>query len=468
MVARVIESPIDAIVSKVRGTPRVAGGLTVKGLTRASIDGATSGAGNAFRALRGKQTQFVEAEQPLTHVPLLDGAVNSMQRLYSAKENLLRSYAYNESLQRQSRVLALNDVKEGIIKRNELDARTKEYLKNPPPLGTLNSLIAAEKAATQADYDVQMKRITKGMSQERAASYKKNLSDLMNSIALRESDEQVYAEPSKIAEKMRRATGALGVPGKVAEQVYVPFMRRPSNSIVDFFQTYIGAPLNIPYRAIQALTKPFNAEAQQRFAKATSRGLVGYGIMGLGYYLSSQGMMKNGNLVVGGKEYPIWKVPFAGWLLGIGSVLHDQGTGGAIKQAGREIASHPLLKGLEGVGGDVKAVTDALSKGNWKGLGNRAAMRGGDVASRMIPQPLPLIAEASDNKERRTNQAVYQKTLTRIPVIRQTQPEYAEKSRWSIFDPLYQSPPQPSNRAVRSGAPKPPSAPRPPIRRAAN
>jgi hypothetical protein len=131
------------------------------------------GAGNAFRALRGKQTQFVEAEQPLTHVPLLDGAVNSMQRLYSAKENLLRSYAYNESLQRQSRVLALNDVKEGIIKRNELDARTKEYLKNPPPLGTLNSLIAAEKAATQADYDVQMKRITKGMSQERAASIKR-------------------------------------------------------------------------------------------------------------------------------------------------------------------------------------------------------------------------------------------------------------------------------------------------------
>jgi hypothetical protein len=268
---------------------------------------------------------------------------------------------------------------------------------------------------------------------------------------MRSSDEQVYAEPSKISERISRATNALGAPGKVARELYLPFMKRPSNSIVDFFQTYVGAPLNIPAQAMRMMTGGFSAEAQSRFAKSVGRGTVGYSLIGLGYALAASGHMKgvvgddkdSGSLVIGGHAYPVWKVPFVGWLLGLGATIHDQGVRGVPAATAKMIKEHPLLRGIEGLGTDLSETLHAAAKGDAKALEKKAVSMAGRYASRLVPQPLPVLAEGTDAKERVMNQSVAQPTLSRIPGARETLDPYADKSRLSIVDPFYTPPAQP-------------------------
>lgn len=454
----VVGAGADRARATLTGQPRVTAMPSPAEYARSIGGGVVSGVRNAARALAGKQTDFMDAEQPLSGNAVLDGALNSMTRLYGAKENFLRSPAARLERAKLAKAMAINDARDGLIPRSEVNAQARAYQSaQPPPLGTLNTALVERLAQSQANYEKEMKVLPGLTTQSRAAQFKRDISQLMDSMARRGADEQVYAEPSKIADRVGKATRAAGLPGKIVQRFYLPFMRRPSNSIVDFAQTYVGAPLNIPAQTLRVALKDFSPEASRAFAKSF-RGAPAYALMGLGYELAHKGLMrgandpdekKRGAVLVNGRWYPIKNIPVVGWLSTLGATMHDSGAKSVPAAAAKMILDHPLLKGVQNMARTVETV----GKGDLKRAAQDTA---GEAGKRLVPQPLPIIAETSDAKARDTRGHVLQPAMTSIPFVRRAVPAYADKERGSAFDPFYIAPKLPARKKSSGTAPRPP------------
>lgn len=457
-VGRIGESSLD--IARVRGAqmigktvPRTAAGLSIKGTYEASKYLVTKGAGNVGKALTSKPSDVMPHihSGPLEN-PYVNALIGPMGRLYGAKESLIRSWAYPSERQNQASVLAHNDVLDGVIKRSGLNARIDDYLTGRTEVeGTRNKKYVESMAKNAADYEARNKEIIPSAKDMRARELSKNPSLLIDSIARQYADRQVYANPSLIAEGVkgvergiRQTSRAAGSATEVAQSIALPFVKRPSNAIIDLLYTYTGA--RVPVEAVRNSFTKLGGEhwspAEVRsFNQALARGGAGPTLFALGFALAARGMLTSQNdkqhpgaLKIGEKYYAISHVPVIGWLMTAGATAKHDGARAVPSAIAKMVAEHPLLRTFKQ---GAEAIDEGLqvAKGRTEKIGKAVSSFAGKTVSRFIPTPIAAAAETMDTQNRDTR-GVLEPSMNRIPLLRLRLPATGPKERGSAFDPF--------------------------------
>jgi 2'-5' RNA ligase len=467
--ARIPEGFVDEVVSRALGLPRVSGGQSLAGLVRAVAGLPRRGGRNALAAIKGESSELMHAHEPPTSNPYVNVAVSTMQRLYGAKEAVLRSFAYPEALHAEARVFAINDLRDKLITRSQLEERTLGYVRGTAKFtGARNSKIVEQIARQQAEYEMRSGEIGKGAVEARARTLAKKPEELIHALALQHTERQVYANPSYTSDAVKGTRQALSrIPGAgsvfdVAQAFVLPFVKRPANSVADALLTYTGA--KIPVEIARGIRAKFDegewgANRRRAFNRAVARGGVGWALFGLGIALGAAGLMtpvdddkdnlkgvkreagyQDGALHAGGRYYRIGTIPFAGWLLAMGATYHAKGARAVPGALLKMISEHPLLRSLSELADTLSEVKQATGERGDR-MRDKMAVGAARMGARLIPSPLAIFAEAADARERE-QKTVGAPFLYRLPGARNTLPAQktpfgreVEKSQWSFVDP---------------------------------
>jgi hypothetical protein len=456
-VARIPETATDIAVSRLAGKPRVSAGPSGMEVIKA-IGGLRNAPREMGAVLRGRPspTGLAPFHEGPTGNPYIDASVSIMQRLYGAKEALIRSVVYPARQEARARVFAQSDS----LPRNQIGQRAQDYISGREEFTGRTKEIAQQFAEQQADYEIRDKQIIKSMRDARIKELVNNPSELIHGLALQDTARQVYATPSATSEALARVGSSLkAIPGagpafEVGRTAIMPFAKRPSNSIADTLLTYTG--LKIPIEGYRMIDSKFSAPQREAFNRAVGRGMTAYALIGLGAALNKAGLMtgvsdksknakrargyQDGSLYIQGRYYQVTNVPIVGWLLGIGATMSEEGPAAIPGALAKMISEHPLLRGIKEAADMAKSSIQAAQSGDK--AQQIASSAGGQLVSRLIPSPVAMAAEAIDTKEREKKTG-RQQFEYRIPGLRQTLPamqnvfgQDVSIPRGSVVDPF--------------------------------
>lgn len=416
--------------------------------------------------IKGGSSPIMKGHGGPTGNPYLDVALTPIMHTLGAKEQIVRSWAYSQKQFDVARTLAENDRLDGLIKRSEVNQRTQDYLQGKGAFdGSRNQKYAESFAPKAAEYEARSKAIIESMKGPRGDELKTSPKELMDSLAQQFADRQVYANPSRIQDRLNRLTQ--GSPALEVTQAFVlPFVKRPANAIADLLTTYTGlrgvyeggrAAIDTA-RVIRGVESKWQPSDSARLQQAITRGGAGYGLVALGAILGARGLMtpgqtlgrdksknlkfaegyKPGAIHIGDRFYPIQSVPFIGWLMTAGATLAVRGPSAVPGAVGSAILEHPLLRFIESAETGVE-----LLKGE-KPVGKTVREAAGSSLARTVPSVVRMVGESSDTKQRDTRDSVLAPAMAKIPGLRQHVPVSTDvlnrevnKDRFSTFDPSH-------------------------------
>jgi hypothetical protein len=371
---RVVESAVDLARTRSaqlfgRETPRTSTAAsigpagvnyTVRYLAREAVR-------NISSAAMGKSSNLMPAHSGPTGNPYADAALAPMQRLYASKEAIFRSWAFPQERFNQATVLAKNDQMDGVIKRGQFSERRSDYLNGRAEFeGPRNKQYAESMARQAANYEVRNKEIIPSLEAGRAKELAASPKELIDSLARQYADQQVYAEPSRVSQVVSGVRGQFGrITGTggsatldIAQSTVLPFVKRPSNAIIDTIYTYTGA--RIPVEALRnTLGRGWGPAEIRSFNQAVARGGEGAGLFAVGMALGARGLItpaddgksrnvkkaagyQDGAIHAGDHYYSIKGIPFIGWLLVAGATAQQRGFSSVPGAIMTMIEEHPL------------------------------------------------------------------------------------------------------------------------------
>jgi hypothetical protein len=453
--SRLTEAGLDVSRATVTGGPRTTSAPSFGTVLRTVGGFAERAPGAVKSAFLGKPSEVMPEAYPAPRgeSPYVTYAVRIMQKLYGTKEAAIRSWAYPVELQTNARTFALNDLKDGLISRGQVDAQARNYAQGRVEFdGPSNQALSQSLARQAAEYEVQSKQIIPSMKDVRAREMMQSPSELLHSVALQGADKAVYAQPSAVSTRARQLFGQ-STGGQIAQNVLLPFSKRPANNIADNLFGYTGLK-TIPEGGKlikQAINSEVSPAQVRAFNQAVAKGSTGFAVMAIGALLNSKGILTAPSdkahptaIHVGGDYYSIQNVPVVGWLLGMGAAYQQDGVKAVPAALGQMIIEHPLMRAA-------KTVTDTASKIiQSRSVGKGLSQFAGQTAARLIPAPVKIAAEASDTQERDTRTrdlvpSLITPSQASIPGWRQQLPAEGEKSPFSVVNPFY----RPSYRGKR-------------------
>ncbi len=401
--------------------------------------------------LKGQDSTIMPGHSGPTGNPFLDFALTPISKTLGAKEQILRTFAYGSKQYDVARTLAENDRLDGLVSREEVPQRAQDYLDGKSGIeGARNKKLADSFGIQAANYETRSKQIIKTREPFRSEELQTSPTELINSLSRQYADKQVYAGPSRVQEFVKRAFGGSEA-GKLTEATLVPFVKRPSNSIIDLLYTYTG--VRAPSEAFQAaFRKSLGPAERASLNQALVRGGAGYAVMALGAILNKAGVMTSGDdgksrnvkqaagyqpgaIHIGGRYYKVGNIPFIGWLLTAGATAREKGLKAVPGAVGNAILDHPLIRLAESAGNAIDVV-----KGR-KSIGKVAEQSAGSTAARFVPTIPRVVAESTDTKQRDI-EGLTGPTRERLPYFRNQLPVKKDvfqnemnKPRLSAFDP---------------------------------
>ena len=275
--------------------------------------------------------------------------------------------------------------------------------------------------------------------------------------AIADGDVATFNNDNIVSTTIQSARGGLrrgGFAGKAVDvgiDQIMPFDRTPTNILARMFEyTPIGIAGGLgrtAYRvaAAKIANKAFTPEEQGRFAKTFGRGVVGTtGLIPLGYALAAAGLatgvydeddraVNRANkeagrmpmsVKVGGKWFQIGGFSPLGNLIAIGATMYEKPDNAALLIGRDALLDQPLLSGT----------ADLLRASK---SGDKLSDKAGYMAGSYIPSFFASIAQATDDKARKTF-GFQGQIKKRIPGLRQTLPEDegVPNSRLWAIDPF--------------------------------
>lgn len=401
-------------------------GLNARAIARSGYEAATKGVKEAWQIIRKGATeedlQRLQLDREVnTGSKILDTYVNGVFRLLSAEDKVFRTYAMRRSLEDRARVQALNEVKQGTIKRSDVTSRTQELIDSPPEDMAAGALADAEIATF--------------------------------------NNENIVSEAMSGARKaIRKREG--GQAADFAINMALPFTKTPTNilaRILDY--SPVGFGKNARQVANAIASKSFTPAEQRAFSQTFGRASTGTAIIMLGYKLGAAGLMTGMSEDDRGKRerdkaagrspgavlnpltntwHQVAAVSPIGNLLTIGASIarehtrklknEDDRAANYLKAAGKTIAEQPMLS-------TVKDVTEALESPK------KISSFGGRMAGSFVPTLVSDVGELIDT--RRENVPGFKAQIQkRVPIWRESLPEAKdvfgerlEDRATSLFDP---------------------------------
>jgi hypothetical protein len=402
--SRIPSSIIDMTLSTVT-KQRAISGPSLQAMAKSAREAATKGWKEAKEIIRQgiseKDLARLQLPQEINSgSKVLDTYVNTVFRTLNAEDRIFKIYAFRRSLEDRATSMALTELRQGVIKPNEITKRAGEIVANPS-----ESLIAESLADSE--------------------------------IATFTNENLVSGAVGKTRDFLQ-TTSLPG--GKVADfgvDMIVPFVKTPSNVIARMLDyTPVGLIKANSFKvAKNIITKAeITPEMQRQFALTFGRSSIGTGLIGLGAYLYNKGMLTGliedepskrardqatgripGAIRVGDQWYQLLGIAPLGSLLAIGATLareteqdsEDTGLLPAVEVAGQAIGEQPLLIGSKMIG-------ESLTR-----PGTTGERLLGGLAGSFVPTALADVAESLDPTQRESK-GIMGQFEKRIPFLRET------------------------------------------------
>lgn len=408
--AELIGTGVDALLDLV---PSLRGGRTMAfnapAVARAAYEGLTAGTADMARAIRGKPrlhrshlaaeeaaTASVEgAERVVMSNPILDAAVRVTGRFAGSVDSQAAVFAYEKSIARQARVIALNERIGRRVSRTQAAAMEADLRANP----TDEMKVLAASAVAHATFTNESvaSRILKGVREATFPNAKTGSPDLPWARAGLD-----FIAP------FRRVPGA--VAGKTLEYSPLGAVKMTRDAVRLYKLASAGAD--------PALI----AEARRGFAMTTGRVGTGAGVIVMGAHLADRGLMTGAHLTpeqkndgarpfsikIAGRWWPLGMMPPVGPMLAVGAELHNHGVAEGAAALGENVADATLMRGM----GDVReAVSDP----------DKAERFASSAASSFIPPVVGQVARIIDPVARKPENP-WQAIEARIPGLSRNVP----------------------------------------------
>lgn len=419
-ISRIPGSVLDLLASTVT-KQRGLTGPSMAATGRAGYEAATKGVSEAMKIMRqgtpSNNPAQVHAELN-TKSPLLNAYANTVFRALSAEDKVMRVYAYRRALEGRAKAEALNEKRSN--PSVDVKARTSQLVTAPHVRLMAESLADAEMATFNND--------------------------------------NAWSTAIQNTRQSLKQSGSAGKATDFAIDMIMPFDRTPTNIMARLLEyTPGGAVYGLSKTAYHAAAsrltgKAFTPAEQLQFARTFGRGMTGSALIALGYALAASGHVtgvydeddKAGNrynkeagrspmaIKIGDKWLQIGGFSPLGNLLAIGATLFEKPDTSKTLIAKEALTEQPMLRGLN----DLMSATKS---------GDKLMDKAGYMAGSFIPTAVSDIAEATDNKSRKTFGFEGQ-IKKKIPGLRQQlEPdEGVQHSRaWSV-DPFHTTTEDPS------------------------
>lgn len=408
--SELIGTGVDALLDVV---PSLRGGRTmafnVPAVAKAAYEGLTAGTADMARSMVGKPrlhrshlaaeqaaTASVEgAERVVMSNPILDAAVRVTGRFAGSVDSQAAVFAYEKSIARQARVIALNERVGRRVSRTQAAAMEADLRANP----TDEMKVLAASAVAHATFTNESvaSRILKGVRESTLPNTKTGSPDLPWARAGLD-----FIAP------FRRVPGA--VAGKTLEYSPLGAVKMTRDAVRLYKLASAGAD--------PALI----AEARRSFAMTTGRVGTGAGVIVLGAHLADRGLMTGAHLTpeqkndgarpfsikIAGRWWPLGMMPPVGPMLAVGAELHNRGVAEGAAALGENVADATLMRGM----GDVReAVSDP----------DKAERFASSAASSFIPPVVGQVARIVDPVAHKPENP-WQAIEARIPGLSQNVP----------------------------------------------
>jgi 2'-5' RNA ligase len=382
-VSRMPAAMMDAFLALAFTKRRTVAGASITASGRAIGKALTTGMKEAGQVLKKGLTDAEAKEQQLQEVrfrnPVLDAYTKYVFRSLSASDAVFYRGAYDRALSERAKLKAINEAREGLIKRDQVKAREKEIRENPD----LDIDLAAKEDA-------------------RIAVFRNN---------------NLFTD--KITGPVR---SGVGPGGNLAIDTVLPFDRTPSNIVIRALEyTPAGYGRNVIQLARAAMNREFTPEQQRAFSRVFGRATTGtFGVMLLGYILAAKGLMTGfydeedkqrealrraagrypASIRLGDRWYSVEGLAPVGALLALGATVHREWNEDVKDEEDRPLRT--LRAVTEGVLFDVPLM--GATKEVYKGATQPGSLgqRLGRIAGSFIPRPIPEIGTLADDSQRDT------------------------------------------------------------------
>lgn len=320
----------------------------------------------------------------------LDKTIKSVFKTLDAEDKVFFSAAYDRAIREQAKLGAINAARAKTIKRSELKSHEAELLKNPTAEMEFDAMTAADMAVFR----------NKNVISTAISSARRSLAESSAGRVANFGLDQILPFDKTPTNIVARAldyspVGMVNAVGRTTIGV--------TKGTIGAMRSKAGT---LPTkREIQtAMSKAMDAPTQRRIAQLIGRSITGSaGLMTLGYYLASQGMMTGFyedddpkgeamkrasgaqplSIRIAGRWYSVQGVAPIGMLMGMGATLHQElhkkggnVVGGMARSAYEVVGETPGLKTLHDTGKDIGKIQ--------KDRGNV-----GDVVGRRVASYIP-------------------------------------------------------------------------------
>jgi GGDEF domain-containing protein len=403
---RTFAAVVDRFVSSGSGRRAIAG-PSPKGMAAGAMQAATRGMKEGWSIMRkGATAEELQRAANSQEVQFKSGVARAIFnfpfRFLTAQDRVMKNYAMRDALQSRAKVEAMNEIANKVTPKGRYGERVNEIV-----------------------------REAQGGARE----------DLVLD-AWADAEVATFNNQSSVGRWWEHTKAGRGPVGRFVMDQSAPFVNVPVNVFTRMFD-YLGVGAGketakaVAQRFLNGEAFP-SMEAQKKFSLAYGRLGTGVGLVTLGAYLKSQGLMTGyddesdhpASIRVGGRWYRVDLIPPVGPILALGATAHKAFSaegeerdvpgdlaGGLMRAA---TSAHPMARPTRDLAGPLVRSSQEAMKGEFGQAAKELEPATESLAGRIVPSLAADVARSGDVK--REIHGPLDAIKNRLPGARQTLP----------------------------------------------